>query len=32
MEPASPANETMQPENGYVAYYLDDDGNKVWLA
>ena len=29
MEPAPPTDETTQPENGYVGYSLDDDGNKV---
>ena len=27
-----PAEEPTQPENGYVAYYLDDEGNKVFLT
>ena len=32
LEPAPLAEEPTQPENGYVAYYLDEDGNKVWLT
>ena len=27
-----PAEEPTQPENDYVAYYLDDEGNKVFLT
>ena len=31
METASPVDEIIPPA-GYVAYWLDDDGNKVWLT
>ena len=31
-EVESPAEEPVQPENDYVAYYLDDEGNKVFLT
>lgn len=31
-EVESPPEEPEQPENDYVAYYLDDDGNKVFLT
>lgn len=33
MKTASPpVDEPTQPEEDYVAYCLDDDGNKVWLT
>ena len=31
-EVESPAEEPTQPENDYVAYYLDDEGNQVFLT
>ena len=31
METAAPVDDLMPPD-GYVGYYLDDDGNKVWLT
>ena len=32
VEEATPAKEPVQPENDYVAYYLDDEGNQVFLT
>ena len=32
METASPVNKPMPPEDEYVAFHLDENGNKVWLT
>ena len=32
METDLPAEEPPQPENNYVAYWVDDNGNKVWIT
>lgn len=32
LEIASPVNKSTLQENDYVAFYLDENGNKVWLT
>ncbi len=32
LEIASPVNKSTPQEDGYVAFYLDENGNKVWLT